>query len=73
MSSSLKTVILSAPQGWGKSLKAEQLRTEFGCTTVVDEWDPTQPVTKGALHLTHMPPAALLKEPHQADLVLRGW
>lgn len=70
----MKTIILTAPQGWGKTRNAEALRTELGCSTVVDEWYPPMAITLGALHLTHVQaqhidPAYML----HADLVSRGW
>ena len=46
-------VVLSAPQGWGKTRKAAALMTEFGCTSVVDEWMPGPNFRFGALHLTN--------------------
>lgn len=52
---SLKSIIFSAPQGWGKTRHAGKLKAELGCLSVVDEWRPGQPVTDGALHLTNVP------------------
>jgi hypothetical protein len=54
MEGGAETVILSLPQGSGKSLQAPQLAYVFGCTSVVDEWHPGQPITPGALHLTNV-------------------
>jgi hypothetical protein len=48
-----KTAILTAPQAWGKSSKAESLREQFGCHSVVDEWNARQPLVPGALHLSN--------------------
>jgi hypothetical protein len=48
-----KTVILSAPSGWGKTRLEQVLRKGFGCQRVVDEWAPDMPITAGALHLTN--------------------
>jgi hypothetical protein len=70
----VKTIILTAPQGWGKTTNAEALRQEFGCNRVVDNWKPMDCTFEGALHLTNTPP-------HQipdgwllhAELVERGW
>lgn len=51
----MSTVVFSAPQGWGKTRNAQQLRREFGCSKVVDGWDPwSDPITRGALHLTNV-------------------
>lgn len=47
-------MIVHGPQGCGKSRAAEQLRRKFGCSRVVDEWEPGQALQAGALHLTHV-------------------
>lgn len=82
----MKAIILSAPPGWGKTRNAEALRREFGCTRVVDGWNPrSDAVIPGALHLTNVH----LTNVHPADmrladtlalglkgnvhLVVRGW
>ena len=49
-----KTAILSLPAGWGKTTLAHPLAAFLGCTQIVDEWEPTQPITPCALHLTHV-------------------
>ena len=69
-----KTIILTAPQGWGKTRNAQALRTELGCSRVWDQWHPPMPIRPGTLHLTnvqaqHIDAAYML----QADLVSRGW
>lgn len=46
-----KTVILSLPQGMGKSTLAPALAQRLGCTHIVDEWREDMPVQPGALHL----------------------
>lgn len=48
-------VILYAPSGWGKTHRAEELREQHRCTSVVDPWHPCEPLTPGALHLTSAP------------------
>ena len=48
-----KTVILSAPAGWGKTRLAQVLRKGFGCRRIVDEWALDMPISPGALHLTN--------------------
>lgn len=76
-----RTVILSAPQGWGKTRNAETLRQEQGCSRVVDSWNPnSDPVTPGALHLTNMHPAdwqlaatLALGLKGTIELVVHGW
>ena len=70
----MKTIILTAPPGWGKTRNAEALRQEFGCRLVVDGWKPTHATVEGALHLTNVhpqqiPSGYLLT----AELVSRGW
>jgi len=72
--SPLKTVILTAPQGWGKTRNAEALRKQHGCTSVVDNWVyGTQP-TPGALHLTNRHPSDFRNnKPGLATLVSCGW
>uniref|UniRef100_A0A1A7GDM8 Uncharacterized protein n=1 Tax=biofilter metagenome TaxID=1070537 RepID=A0A1A7GDM8_9ZZZZ len=62
------TVIFCAPQGWGKSRRAAELKREFGCTDVEDDWHPfvsrkpyarkptAATVTPGTLHLTNVSP-----------------
>lgn len=45
-------VILSLPQGAGKTLVAHRLAAELGLRWVVDPWSPGQPLLRGALHLT---------------------
>lgn len=74
MKNSLKTVILTAPPGWGKTTQAQALQAEFGCACVVDEWNPSKRITPGALHLTNMPPTEFRgNKPDQYTLVSRGW
>lgn len=74
----MKTVILSAPQGWGKTRNATALQREFRCARVVDGWHPSQGLTAGALHLTHLHgsdiAAQMAIDPAQGvSLVTRGW
>lgn len=73
-SSLVKTTILTAPAGWGKTRNAQALCKELGCTSVVDNWVPGTPLTTGALHLTNTPPVEFRNhKPEWATLVLRGW
>lgn len=55
MSRPPRTAILSAPRGWGKTSRAQELMQYYGCGTVVDNWAPGQPIKPGALHLTNTP------------------
>lgn len=75
MSTLSKTVILTAPQGWGKTRNATALQTEHGCIKVVDNWAAHQPVIRGALHLTNTNPTELDKAAMGlgAIIVSRGW
>lgn len=49
--------ILWMPQGSGKSNAAGEVAKALGCTSVVHEWNPGQPMTPGALHLSNVIPA----------------
>ena len=51
--SSAKTIILSAPQGWGKTTHADALQAHFGCIGVVDCWHAGLAIKAGHLHLTN--------------------
>lgn len=67
-------IILSAPQGWGKTRQAEALKREFGCTSVVDDWHPRKHLTPGALHLTNMHPGDLEDWGFDVqEIERRGW
>ena len=73
-SPSLKTIILTAPQGWGKTQKAKALCHEFGCILVVDDWHHGMSLKRGALHLTNEPPNTFRNnKPELYKLVQRGW
>lgn len=68
------TIILSAPQGWGKTRQKYQLQVEFKCLRVVDDWHPNLGICPGALHLTSMHPGDLEDfgiAPE--DIHRRGW
>lgn len=74
MNTPLKTIILTAPQAWGKTRNAQALRQELGCTRVVDEWHHGKAITPGALHLTNEHPATFgNNKPGLYTLVSRGW
>lgn len=67
-------IILSAPQGWGKTRQADQLQAEFNCRHVVDEWHPCMGLRPGALHLTSMHPGDIEDFGIPAeDIHRRGW
>lgn len=50
---SLKTAILSLPQGFGKTIMAKALLDKIGCQEIIDDWHPGAPIKPGALHLTN--------------------
>lgn len=68
-------IVFSAPQGWGKTRKAEQLRQEFGCQTIVDDWMPHMELTPNALHFTHLRSDEITQNSYALPyrLVARGW
>lgn len=73
-SPSVKTIILTAPPGWGKTRNAEALGTELGCTYVLDDWDPrTGTLYENTLHLTNVPPEQIAQRGRDITLVARGW
>ena len=51
-----EAVIVHGPQGCGKTRNAEVMRRAFGCTSIVDDWLPLDPIQPGALHLTYAIP-----------------
>lgn len=51
------TILFSAPSGWGKTTHADELRQQYGCASVVDDWKPGDPVQPGAIHLTNHHPS----------------
>lgn len=68
------TIILSAPQGWGKTRQKAALQVEFNCRHVIDNWHPRMGTCPGALHLTSMHPGDLEDfgiAPE--DIHRRGW
>lgn len=70
-----KTTIFSAPGGYGKSTRAQELLKEFGCTKLVDPWETHKALTPNALHLTNASPKQIkaLSNLPNVRLVLRGW
>jgi hypothetical protein len=66
-----RTIIFSAPAGWGKTTKAEELRKEFGCVDVIDDWTSRQPIKVGYLHLTTEPVVSTTHP--RAEVIRRGW
>lgn len=55
MSENNRAVIVTGPQGSGKSRAAQALLRHFRLHCLVEEWEPGQPVVPCALHLTHEP------------------
>jgi hypothetical protein len=49
-------VVVYGPPGCGKSQQSESLKAQFGCSSIVDEWDGQSPLPDGALALTHLAP-----------------
>lgn len=49
----MKTVIVTGPQGSGKSKHATRLARALGCEGVIEDWWPGDPLEQGRLHLTH--------------------
>lgn len=47
-------VIIIAPAGLGKSLKASSLMRAFGCTRLVEEWNGVAPLRDGEMVLTNI-------------------
>jgi hypothetical protein len=69
-----KTIILTAPQGFGKTIRAEEYRQHYGCTSIVDDWHHGMSVTSGALHLTNQDPSTFPDIPTKAyELISIGW
>lgn len=69
-------VIFSAPQGWGKTTHSQALMKQYGCTSVVDNWNPTMPLVAGALHLTNIRVTSTLVQHlrhYQYKLIAQGW
>ena len=55
-------------------MKAKQLQKEFGCQSVVEEWNHGHELVPGALHLTNVPPTQFRNnKPALFKLVSRGW
>jgi len=65
----MSSVIFVAPQGAGKNLHRSKLQAHFGCSRVVDEWTPGQPVQQDALHLAHEAPPKGVKLPAGCQVV----
>lgn len=45
-------VIVYGPPGCGKTQHSEKLCEKFNCNKIIDDWQPEQEITSGALHLT---------------------
>ena len=53
MENAMQSVVITAPQGAGKSQHATALMGAFGCSRLVDEWDGVAPLQDGDLALTN--------------------
>ena len=42
------------PAGKGKTAIAKQMMMQFGCTAIVDEWNPGMTLVPGAVHLSNV-------------------
>ena len=55
-----KSIVVYGPQGCGKTRHAKAIAEAFGLTTIVDDWDPRDPVLRrqsiGTLFLTNVQP-----------------
>lgn len=49
-------MVITAPQGSGKTTYAELLAKRFGCNVITDSWEGHEPVPPGTLALTCTPP-----------------
>ena len=50
-----KTLIVTGPQGCGKTRLAGEIAAHFGLSSIVDEWDGRAALPTGALVLTNIP------------------
>lgn len=53
MENAMQSVVITAPQGAGKSKHAAVLMGAFGCSRLVDAWDGLTPLQDGDLALTN--------------------
>jgi hypothetical protein len=51
------------------TIRSEEFRQHYGCTSIVDDWHHGMKITSGALHLTNAPDADV----EDAVLVSLGW
>jgi hypothetical protein len=51
-----RTVIVYGPPASGKTRNAAALARHFGCRQIIDDWDDSLPIERGALHLTNVTP-----------------
>lgn len=68
------TIILSTPSDWAGARQAGDLMIELGCNSLVRNWHPSNGLTPGALHLTHMHPGDLEDWGYDPQgIERRGW
>lgn len=71
------TMIIYGPPASGKTRNKDALARYFRYETVVDEWEPGQPITPNALHLAielpyHLPPRIRVVEIEKALKILNS-
>lgn len=64
-------VVFSAPQGWGKTLKARELMKQYGVKKLNDDWLPCDHIAADTLHLTCAHPDEL--KHLRCKVVSKGW
>lgn len=70
----MKTIVFTAPQGWGKTITATELAKQHGCAMIVDEFNPDNDLLiPGALHMTNVPPDEIDLPGCEYSLVQQGW
>ena len=52
----MSIVIVYGPQGAGKTSRGEEMRRQYGCSRIVDDWNPGQRLRRGDLALTNASP-----------------
>ncbi|MEH6564626.1 MAG: hypothetical protein V7756_04795 [Halopseudomonas sp.] len=65
----MRTIIIYAEQGKGKTRNAERLKEHFGCVGVEDDWRVGEPIIRGTLVLTNDDAVLEMPLPPNADLL----